>query len=110
MRYSYDMTEYEIFPTEHLSSLQSVQSGGLETALARPLLSSWSLLVPPILQNTEIHCSGQARPPPAALGWAQPSPVPASKITKKLFGEIIYFTAKEKYRKSWDLPADSFLS
>ena len=60
MRYSYDMTEYEIFPTEHLSSLQSVQSGGLETALARPLLSSWSFLVPPAELRDSLQRPGSA--------------------------------------------------
>ena len=58
--------------SQHLSSLQPVQSGGLETALARPLLSSGSLLVPPY--SAEHRDSLQRPGSPVTSGPTQPCP------------------------------------
>ena len=97
----YDGSVSEIFPPEHLSSLQSVQSGGLETALARPLLSSSPpSCSPAVLQNTEIHCSGRARSPPAAPGPAQSGGSQENDFLGKFLGKL-FISRQEKYRPGW---------
>ena len=104
------MREYEMFPTPELTAVSAVRRSGDCISPASSLL-----LVPPgpscspaVLQNTEIHCSGQARQPPAALGPTQSCP--SQQNYKETFWWNYLFHGKREIQASLDLPADSFLS